>query len=505
VGIENEQDYSRVDYMLTEEDWNESKKGYKSINESLKDLVEECFDKMEKLAGKNEIPSLDVCKSHIHSFQLLTQAKQPSDPQIKAIYSAWVSLRKKHNNPLMRIFWRKPDPNDNSPNASFRSRVAEKMQTRRKNKNDNSNYMKLKLLSKEIFAGRTIIGKVMEREKLKLAMLDLDYFELRQTLKRKTEPEFKCEDLKEFMENYNENTRVEFPKNLVEPVKSEADEEMKDEISSINNQSNGTSKRGGRKNHLDTKLDPDLMIGSQPVVKNQSDLDNSKSRAQYESQHLPQRSPMPLRVQKVHEPITVDATTVMQIGVMFKKFYYFGVTADRNRIKINNHKPIKKEEYLNLTQNEIEEEQYQRVGIKPKPVETVSSKTSDVKYTIFRARNGRVLIKRKPVGGDYEALENTSHTNFSRIKPETANNLKRIRSDLDALDTFNKNSHIPVLQHEVNKRFKQFDFLEDSEPDEDTTNDDLKEDDEDDNYANEFISRFRKRKGHKDLHISVPL
>ena len=49
------------------------------------------------------------------------------------------------------MFWKKPDLNDNSPIASFRSRAPEKMQTRRKNKNDQNNYMKLKILRKEIF------------------------------------------------------------------------------------------------------------------------------------------------------------------------------------------------------------------------------------------------------------------------------------------------------------------------------------------------------------------
>ena len=502
VGVENEQDYSKIDYLLPEEDWNDSKSHYKSITENLRDLVEECFDKMEKLTGKGETPSMDECKHTILNQKLLTQPRPPTDPQIRAIYSAWIAQRKKHNNPLLRIFWRKPDPNDNSPNASFRSRVAEKMQTRRKNKNDNSNYMKLKLLSKEVFAGRTLVGKVMEREKLKLAQLDLDYLELRQMLKRKTQPDYKSKELKEYMDKYTENTKVKYPENLVEPVKSEADDEMKDDISSIAPSNSGVSERERKRRDKHVDIPSNLHIPTQPTSRKTDTLEERQTRNMPSSQHLPTRQPMQPRA-KQHESITVDPTTVMQIGVMFKKFYYFGITADRNRIKINNHKPIKKEEYLNLTQAEVEEEQYQRVGIKPKPEQEVSPSTTSIKYMIFRARNGRVIIKRKPVGGEYQKMDDRSHCQLTRLKPERANHLKRVRADIDTMDTFSKNNHIPVLQNVVNKRFKQFDFLEESEPDEETTNDEPEKQDDDDDYAKEFIARYRKR--NNKMHISVPL
>lgn len=188
----------------------------------------------------------------------------------------------------------------------------------------------------------------------------------------------------------------------------------------------------------------------------------------------------------------------MQIAVMFKKFYFFGITADRNKIKINNHKPIKKEEYLNLTPEQIEEEQYQRTGTKTKPEESkVSSTTcSDVKYTIFRARNGRVLIKRKPIGGDYEIMDNNNHSNFIRIKAEKSNNLKRLRCEVDALDSFNKSTYIPVLQNEVNKRFKDFDYL-DAKDSDDEMGDQATMEDVDD-YTSGFIQRYKQRKGYSN-------
>lgn len=183
---------------------------------------------------------------------LLTTKKPVTDGQFKTIYAAWISMRKKNNNPLLRCYWRKPDQNDNSPNASFRSRVADKMQTRRKNKNDSSNYMKLKLLSKEIFAGRCLIAKVMEREKLKLALLDLDYMELKQMLKEKSQPDYKCEEFKDFMTNEGERTKVDLPPDLVQIEKSDSDSEMDPDGASLyddisNNSSKNRSKLVGIK------------------------------------------------------------------------------------------------------------------------------------------------------------------------------------------------------------------------------------------------------------------
>jgi hypothetical protein len=43
-----EQNYSKVDYMITEESWNEIKGLIKNVSESNKDLIEEIFDKLEK-------------------------------------------------------------------------------------------------------------------------------------------------------------------------------------------------------------------------------------------------------------------------------------------------------------------------------------------------------------------------------------------------------------------------------------------------------------------------
>lgn len=190
--------FNKIDYMITEEDWEEVKKEYKGVSDSMKDYIEEIIDKLEKLTKKGDIQPLETYKNYINSLSFKTKSKPPTETMFKAVYTAWCNMRKRANNSLIRSYCRKPDQNDNSPIASFRSRVPEKMQTRRKNKNSQNCYMKLKLVRKEIFSGRNLLINVMKREKLKLAMLDLDYMEMKQMLKEKLNPNYQCEEFKEF-------------------------------------------------------------------------------------------------------------------------------------------------------------------------------------------------------------------------------------------------------------------------------------------------------------------
>lgn len=160
--IGQKQDFSKIDYMITEQDWEEAKSAAKGISDNMKELVEEMFDKFEKFTGKGEIQSLDAMKSVLSHLPMITKKNFPHDAQLKSLYNGWLAARKKNGNALMRIFWKKPDQNDNSPIASFRSRVTEKIQTRRKNKNDQANYLKLQALREEIVSGRNILGLVRE-------------------------------------------------------------------------------------------------------------------------------------------------------------------------------------------------------------------------------------------------------------------------------------------------------------------------------------------------------
>jgi hypothetical protein len=159
--IGNTQDYSKIDYMLTEQDWEEAKNSSKGISDNMRDLVEEMFDKLEKFTAKGDIQPIDKYKSALSSLPMITKKNFPHDAQLKSIYNGWLAARKKNGNALFRKFWKKPDQNDNNPTASFRSRVTEKIQTRRKNKNDQGNYLKLQSLREEIVSGRNILGMVI--------------------------------------------------------------------------------------------------------------------------------------------------------------------------------------------------------------------------------------------------------------------------------------------------------------------------------------------------------
>lgn len=498
-----EQNYNKIDYMITEEEWAEVSASSKNITESMKDLVEEMFDKFEKHTAKGEVQPMDKYKQFVATLPLLTKTKPPTDAQFKAIYNAWVHLRKKAGNALMRMFCRKPDPNDNSPTASFRSRVPEKMQTRR-NKNDQSNYMKLKILRREIFAGRQLLTDVMKREKLKMAQLDLDYYELKQMLKEKLDPTYQCPDFKEFIQNEEERVAVNLPKDLAPPYRPEEEDEKNEErkeASQFDVDSVKSLKYDKKLSKKDSAMDRSSVHGGD------SDM-NSDVYSQLE----PPPKPLPQSLSTIssqnaptQEKAQIDYTTAMEIAILYRKIHYFGIQVNPDRIKISTHKPIKKEDYMNLPQAEIEEEQYYRSGTKPKSHAKVDVETpAGVKYTIFRARSGRVLILRKAKGGKYEVFNDKSHTQLHRIKPEVASCLKRLKMTEDDEYEGTRNTLIPVLQDDVNNHFSQYSDLDTKDEDEEMA-DEEKKDDKDD-YTEGFIARYRKRKGKKrgnsDLTIS---
>ena len=66
----------------------------------------------------------------------------------------------------------------------------------------------------------------MQREKLKMAGIDLEYMEIKQMIKEKSDPNYQWEDFKEFLENELDRTKVEFPEELAEEI--EIDRENRD-------------------------------------------------------------------------------------------------------------------------------------------------------------------------------------------------------------------------------------------------------------------------------------
>lgn len=64
----------------------------------------------------------------------------------------------------------------------------------------------------------------MQRENLKLWQLDLEYMELKQMIKEKSNPNYQWEEFKEFLEQEAQRTKVEFPEELAEEYVDERDE-----------------------------------------------------------------------------------------------------------------------------------------------------------------------------------------------------------------------------------------------------------------------------------------
>lgn len=205
------------------------------------------------------------------------------------------------------------------------------------------------------------------------------------------------------------------------------------------------------------------------------------------------------------DKVVVDPTTVMQIAVMLKKMNYYGMNVDKSRIKISTHKPIKKEDYITLSKEEISEEQYYRNGIKQEKDLTCDTNVTGVKYSIFKARNGRVMILRKIKDGNYKIFDSKTRVDYSRIKPEPSGFLKRIKlSENDEYDGI-INHNNPIVQRDVKMEYEDLAYESEPDSDEEMSDHDTKEDLDD--YTEGFISRYRKRKGKKrgtnDYKISV--
>lgn len=473
----------------------------------MRDSIEELIDRFEKVTDKGEILPLEKYKESLKKFPLITKGKLPSDAMVKAIYHSWVGLRKKAGNALMRIFMKKPDLNDNSPIASFRSRIPEKMQTRRKNKNDKNNYMKLKLLRKEIFCGRSLIIDVMKREKLKMTSIELDFMEIKQKIEEEKNPSYQNPEFREFIQNEEERMMIDLLPEMVEPFRPEEEEEEQNELKprkdyDLDNLRSGKghkkkSKAGSDIDHK-SNLEPENSINSDfpnngelPMTRAPISTPNFSQKAM----GVPHKPPKDMKAK-------IDPTTVMQLSIMYRKLNYIGIQVDRNRIKISSSKAIKKEDLLNLSQKEIEKELYFRSGTRPSSMKLNNDSTGKMKYTVFQARNKRVLILRKPEGGRYEVFNKRNYSQFERVKPETANHIKRIK--LTENDEFEGIRHsvspaIPIcIQHDIKQTFGDcydIDNIKAHDSDESMQEDDTKE--EEDDYIAGFIERYRKRRGNK--------
>lgn len=464
--------YADLDYMMNEEDWEEAKTPPKGFPDRLRDTVEEIIDKLEKFTARGEVPTLDSCKTEMiklgflkdvisknhsqmhHAPEFQPRFKQPTMEQFKQIYSFWVHLRKQHGKALLRIFWRKPDPNDNSPNVSFRSLIQEKIQTRRK-KNDKGNFMKLKLYRKELFNGRNLCGKVMEREMLKLSQLDLDYIELKQMIMEKVQPNYQNTNYKEVEKFLTKKTpQMDYELSPDLPQDPYSDKYDSDEPMPADDE---------RMKKVTSQI-PESPFGPiDPKPNQKTGKPIAKPSPAHDGDHIP---PMPHLENKVR----VDPITVTQVAVMFKKLYYFAIAVDDKRIKINNHKPIKKEEFLNLPQHKIDEECYYRAGTKPKVRDDRQEmEESKIRYTIFKSRAGRVMIIRKAENGKYKVVDKREVTQPNRLRPETASYLKRLSSKKPKKHVDEPiNRAVPsALMRDIEMKFGDLSDFDDSDKDED--------------------------------------
>lgn len=107
-----EQEFAKIDYMITQSDWEDISARFRTLTEGMRDLSEEIIDRLEKFTAKGDIPSIERCMSIISRTQLKTSPIFPTRNEFEIIYSAWVHLRKKHGNALMRKYHTKAEYNE---------------------------------------------------------------------------------------------------------------------------------------------------------------------------------------------------------------------------------------------------------------------------------------------------------------------------------------------------------------------------------------------------------
>ena len=343
----------------------------------------------------------------------------------------------------------------------------------------------------------------MQREKLKLAQVELEYMEAKQMLKEKSDPNYQLEEFKDFLDNEDDKTKVVFPEEL-------AEEYLIDNVNKNNYSENDLpsllpqdSVRSSvyEKKPMKKEISQDSILPLSKMASACSDMFTKEPLSLMTNQVIPKLS-KPI---SQNEKVVIDPITAMQIAVIYKKMNFFGINADKNRIKISTHKPIKKEDYLKLSQTEIDEEQYYRNGIKPRSDLEPNANVTGVKYSIFKARNGRIMILRKIEGGNYKVFDSKSRVDFSRVKSEPFGSFKRFKTTENDEHEGTRNHYNSIIQKELKKEYD--DYIYEPEPDSDEEMGDIETKDEAEDYTEGFISRYRKRKGKKrgisDYKISV--
>ena len=169
-----------IDYLIEPDDkeWLQSylkkhssdKDLQKSFNE---DSFETIIDILEANTGhQKSIVGKDIAEQEIQSqlkWSVSTSTKVVSD-----VYNYWSKKRDKVHKPLNRRYWPMTSSTDSNPAHVFRPRDKERYRLRKAHrKNDLEGFRRMQQLRKEFIKAQELLQLVVEREKLKLAALDV--------------------------------------------------------------------------------------------------------------------------------------------------------------------------------------------------------------------------------------------------------------------------------------------------------------------------------------------
>ena len=164
-----EYDYTRVDYEAKEEEvkWCEEK--HFNVDE-----YEEVVDTYEKIIGDRDMGAFDNFVYEKLKINRPKFSSREKEPMLRTIYEVW---RKRHAQKRMRLFWEKPNYNDNDTNKVFRPREESGMRTRPKRKNEMDSYNKLKEMKDQVKTVVDILHDMLIRESKKRAICQLNAIE----------------------------------------------------------------------------------------------------------------------------------------------------------------------------------------------------------------------------------------------------------------------------------------------------------------------------------------
>lgn len=167
-----------IDYILEPEDKEWLAKHPKlSIDKDAQkyitnDSLEVIINLLERTTGYGDPvqqPHIERMLAHTYGWPMTFSLRV-----LPEIYQYWISKRSKLHKPLCRRYWPQTSATDTNPHLVFRPREKERYKLRKHRRNDLESFRKMQVLRCDFAKAQSLLRLVLEREKLKMAILNLN-------------------------------------------------------------------------------------------------------------------------------------------------------------------------------------------------------------------------------------------------------------------------------------------------------------------------------------------